>query len=50
MSALKSAHSLSSRLEHWRAHHAREAGASLRRLMATPVSTLLTLLVVAMVG
>ncbi|HET8730680.1 MAG TPA: permease-like cell division protein FtsX [Moraxellaceae bacterium] len=48
MSARKSAHSLSSRLEHWRAHHAREAGASLRRLAGTPFSTLLTLLVVAL--
>lgn len=48
MSAHKSVHSLGSRLSHWRAHHAREAVASLRRLAATPLATLLTLLVVAL--
>ncbi|MCC2638992.1 MAG: cell division protein [Moraxellaceae bacterium] len=48
MSASKSRHTLGSRLGHWRAHHAREARASLRRLAAAPLSTLLTLLVVAL--
>lgn len=33
---------------HWRAHHVREARDSLRRLAVTPVSTLMTLLVVAL--
>lgn len=46
--AQQSRHSLSSRLSHWRAHHAREASASFRRLAATPVATLMTLLVVAL--
>lgn len=35
-------------LAHWRAHHAREARASLKRLLATPVATTMTLLVVAL--
>lgn len=48
MSARKSSHTLGSRLAHWRAHHAREARASLLRLAATPFATLLTLLVVAL--
>ncbi len=48
MSASKSRHTLASRLGHWRAHHAREARASLRRLAGAPLSTLLTLLVVAL--
>lgn len=46
--AQQSRHSLSSRLSHWRAHHAREAGASFHRLAVTPVATLMTLLVVAL--
>jgi cell division transport system permease protein len=33
---------------HWRAHHVREAKDSFRRLAVTPVSTLMTLLVVAL--
>jgi len=35
-------------LVHWRAHHAREARASLKRLLATPIATTMTLLVVAL--
>lgn len=38
---------LSSRLAHWRQHHAEEAVNSLRRLASTPVSTFMTLLVIA---
>lgn len=37
-----------SRFTHWREHHAREARGSLRRLVGSPFSTLLTLLVVAL--
>ena len=48
MSARKSEHTLQSRLAHWRAHHRREARASLARMAATPFATLLTLLVVAL--
>lgn len=48
MSARRSEHTLASRLAHWRAHHAREARASLRRLAGAPFSTVLTLLVVAL--
>lgn len=33
---------------HWRAHHTREAGASLKRLLATPIATTMTMLVVAL--
>jgi cell division transport system permease protein len=39
--------SLASRLAHWRQHHAEETVNSLRRLYSTPVSTLMTLLVIA---
>ncbi|MCC2637016.1 MAG: cell division protein FtsX [Moraxellaceae bacterium] len=46
--AQKSRQSAGSRLTHWREHHAREAKASLRRLASTPLSTLMTLLVVAL--
>lgn len=35
-------------LAHWRAHHAREARDSLRRFASTPISTTMTLLVVAL--
>ncbi|MFP5430701.1 MAG: permease-like cell division protein FtsX [Gammaproteobacteria bacterium] len=35
-------------LAHWRAHHAREASASLKRLLATPIATTMTMLVVAL--
>ncbi|HEX4869765.1 MAG TPA: permease-like cell division protein FtsX, partial [Moraxellaceae bacterium] len=48
MSARKASHTLGTRFAHWRAHHAREARASLRRLGATPFATTLTLLVVAL--
>lgn len=48
MSARKSEHTLQSRLAHWRAHHGREARAALLRLAASPFSSLLTLLVVAL--
>ncbi|MFZ5561686.1 MAG: permease-like cell division protein FtsX [Pseudomonadota bacterium] len=46
--AEKSRQSLGSRLAHWRAHHGREARASLGRLLATPLATLLTLMVIAL--
>lgn len=46
--AQKSRRSLSATLSHWRAHHVREAGDSLRRLAITPIATLMTLLVVAL--
>lgn len=46
--AEKSRATLSTTLAHWRAHHAREARASLHRLLASPVATLMTLLVVAL--
>lgn len=46
--ASKSRPSLATVFAHWRAHHAREARNSLRRLATTPLSTLLTLLVVAL--
>lgn len=46
--ARKPRHTMSSRLAHWRAHHLREARASLRRLLATPAATLMTLLVMAL--
>lgn len=46
--ARKSRQNAGSQLAHWRAHHAREAKASLQRLAATPLATLLTLLVIAL--
>jgi cell division transport system permease protein len=46
--AEKSRQSTASVLAHWRAHHGREARDSFRRLLATPLSTLMTLLVVAL--
>ncbi|MDF3031597.1 MAG: ftsX [Moraxellaceae bacterium] len=46
--AAKSRPDTGSRLAHWRAHHAREARASLLRLAAAPLATLLTLLVIAL--
>lgn len=46
--AQKPRQSTSTMLAHWRAHHAREAQASLKRLLATPVASLLTMLVVAL--
>jgi cell division transport system permease protein len=39
--------SLAGRLTHWRQHHAEEVVNSLKRLRSTPVSTLMTLLVIA---
>jgi len=39
--------SFGNRVEHWREQHAQEAGASLRRMRATPLATIMTLLVIA---
>lgn len=46
--AEKSRASLATTLAHWRAHHAREARDSLRRMVASPWSSLMSLLVVAL--
>jgi cell division transport system permease protein len=46
--AMKSRQSTGSHFGHWRAHHVREAKASLQRLAAMPLATLLTLLVIAL--
>jgi cell division transport system permease protein len=46
--ARRSRPSAASVFRHWQAHHAREARASLRRLAATPLSSLMTLLVVGL--
>ncbi|MGH8493251.1 MAG: permease-like cell division protein FtsX [Moraxellaceae bacterium] len=46
--AQKSRRSSATVFAHWRAHHVREACDSLRRLTTTPVSTLMTLMVVAL--
>lgn len=46
--AEKSRQSTATVLAHWRAHHGREARDSFRRLALAPVSTLMTLLVVAL--
>lgn len=46
--AERSRQNAASTFGHWRAHHARESRDSLRRLAATPLSTLMTLLVVGL--
>ncbi len=46
--AAKARATTASTFAHWRAHHAREARASLARLLATPLASLMTLLVVAL--
>lgn len=46
--AQKSRRSAATIFAHWRAHHVREARGSLTRLATTPVSTLMTLMVVAL--
>ncbi len=46
--AQKSRRSKATVFAHWRAHHVREARDSLKRLAGTPVSTVMTLLVVAL--
>jgi cell division transport system permease protein len=47
-SVQKSQQKVSYMLAHWRAHHAREVKDSFRRMVASPLSSLLTLLVVAL--
>lgn len=46
--AFKSHFTIATKLAHWRAHHKREMTASLQRMMASPLSTLLTLMVIAL--
>ena len=46
--ARKPRKTISTILAHWRAHHAREARASLLRLLSTPIATTMTMLVVAL--
>lgn len=46
--AAKARATTASTFAHWRAHHGREARAALARLLATPLASLMTLLVVAL--
>lgn len=46
--AQKSRRNTATVFAHWRAHHVREARDSLKRLATTPISTLMTLMVVAL--
>lgn len=46
--AQKPRQNTSTMLAHWRAHHARESRASLKRLLSTPIATSMTMLVIAL--